>query len=418
MLSDDILHQLQQLGLRRGRDLAAGPPAEPAPGLPVEGRVVDTGDGTCFLVEERYSLEHLQGYVPLGALLQESLAGLADLAAPETAAPKAAGLAFLDIETTGLADGAGTYAFLVGLGRFAEEAFYLYQVFMRSPAEERALLNTIAHLLAGATGLVTFNGRGFDVPILTTRYRMARMPVPWPGLPHLDLLLPARRLFRHRLESCSLSSLEQHILGVERSFLDIPGWRIPSVYHDYLRGADPTVLAPIFYHNAHDILSLVTLSTRLARFLRDPFGEGGARQGLEFYALGDLFDQRGQHREAIAAYRTALLLAMPVTARERTWERLGMLLKRQGAWTEAVEIWEALVERPGAHPLYAYVELAKFYEHRSPDLGRAETLVLRAMEEHGNCPNHEDLGHRLERVRRKRERREVKTRTKDVRTDG
>jgi hypothetical protein len=219
---------------------------------------------------------------------------------------------------------------------------------------------------------------------------------------HLDLLLPARRIYRGRLESCSLGSLEEHILGIERSFLDIPGWRIPSVYHDYLRGADPSVLVPILEHNAHDVLSMVTLATWLARFLRDPFGEGGARHGQEYLALGHLYEQRGDTHTAVAAYRAALLLAMPAAARERAWERLSSLLKRDGAWTEAVEIWEALVERPGEHPLYAYVELAKYYEHHRRDLGRAEQWIRRAIDEHGTCPQGEDLGHRLGRVQQKR----------------
>ena len=372
----------------------------------MEGRLVDSGAGTCFLVEAAYALEHHHGYALLGALLSEPLTALADLAASGEAVPSAAGLAFLDIETTGLADGAGTYAFLVGLGRFSGDAFHLYQVLMRSPAEEHALLHTVDDLVAGATGLVTFNGRGFDLPILNSRHRLARLPTPWLNLPHLDLLLPARRLYRGRLESCSLSSLERHILGIERSFLDIPGWRIPSVYHAYLRGADSSVLEPIFYHNAQDVLSMVTLATRLARFLRDPFGEGGARQGLEFYALGNLYEQQGQLQGAVAAYRAALLLAMPVLLRERAWERLSALLKRQGVWTEAIEIWEALVQRPGNHPLYAYVELAKYYEHRRGDLERAEEMVHQAMAEHGERSQGEDLVHRLERIRRKKAKRD------------
>jgi uncharacterized protein YprB with RNaseH-like and TPR domain len=406
MLTEDIVRQLQQLGLRRGRDLPAGLPAAPVPAssVPVEGHLVDTGEGTCFLVEEPYALDHHQGTTSLGALLGEALDALADLAAPGETVPEPAGLVFLDIETTGLADGAGTYAFLVGLGRFEGAVYHLYQAFMRSPAEERALLCTVDNLLQDATGLVTFNGRGFDLPILVNRHRLARMPVPWQTLPHLDLLLPARRLFRGRLESCSLSSLERHILGVERSLLDIPGWRIPSVYHDYLRGADASVLEPIFYHNAQDVLSMVALGTRLARFLRDPFGEGGARQGLEFYALGHLYEQQGKHAAAVIAYRAALLLAMPVALRERTWERLSVLLKRQGDWTAAVEIWESLVGRPGDHPLYAYVELAKYYEHHSTDLARAEVLIQRAIAEHGACPDDQDLEHRLRRVLEKRRR--------------
>ena len=415
MLSDEVLRQLQHLGVRRGGDLPAPAYREASPqrSLPVEGRLVDTGDGTCFVVEGSYTLDHRHGHWPLGAFLQEELGALVPLAAPgDDFRPSPAGLAFLDIETTGLSEGAGTYAFLVGLARLDAEAVHLYQVFMRSPAEERALLQVVAGLLQGVDGLVTFNGRGFDLPILHSRYRMARLPLPWPEGPsgraprvHLDLLLPARRLFRGRLDSCSLSSLEQHILGVERSFLDIPGWRIPSVYHDYLRGADPGVLVPIFEHNAHDVLSMVTLATGLARFLRDPFGEGGARHGQEYFALGHLYEQQGDHQAAVAAYRAALLLAMPAPARERTWERLSSLLKRDGSWTEAVEIWEALVECPGGHPLYAYVELAKYYEHHHQNLERAESLILRAIDEHGTCPQGEDLEHRLWRVQQKKSKR-------------
>ncbi len=394
--------------------MPAPPGREPGPRrpLPFAGRSVDTGDGACFVVEERYALDRRHGHWPLGALLEENLEPLARLAAPGESPPSPAGLAFLDIETTGLAEGAGTYAFLVGLARLDREALRLYQVFMRSPSEERALLQVVTDLLRGAEGLVTFNGRSFDLPILHSRYRMARLALPWPEGPagraprvHLDLLLPARRIFRGRLESCSLGSLEEHILGVERSFLDIPGWRIPSVYHDYLRGADPSVLQPILEHNAHDVLSMVTLATWLARFLRDPFGESGAHHGAEYLALGRLYEQQGDRQAAVAAYRSALLLALPPAARDRAWKQLSSLLKREGAWTEAVEIWEALVERPGDRPLYAYVELAKYYEHRCQDLPRAEECVRRAIAEHGACPQGENLELRLGRLQQKRTKR-------------
>ncbi len=371
-------------------------------------------------MEESYPLTHRHGHLPLGALLESPPAVWASLAAGFSSvagrAPGRGGVAdggpgadpaaltFLDIETTGLSYGAGTYAFLVGLGQFSGDTFHLYQFFLRSPAEERALLLAVAEAVQRRQGVVTFNGRGFDLPILATRYTLARLPQPWSGQVHLDLLLPARRLWRQRLAQCSLSSLEQNVLGVERSFLDIPGWRIPSVYHDYLRGAEAGVLQPVFYHNAHDVLSMVTLATRLARFLHDPWGEGGARHGLEFCALGRLYEQAGQWSQATAAYRAALLLALPAPAREQAWERLAGLLKRQQAWEEAVALWQALVDRPGEHPLYAYVELAKYYEHRCRDPERAEALVRRAVAEHG--ADLADLARRLERLRRKKARRE------------
>lgn len=405
-LPDSIRLQLQHLGLRRGRELAPPPhPPYVPPAVPsLEGRRVDTGEGTCFVVEESYPLDYRHGTLPLGALLDEPVDPWAALAGGggERTDLVPASLVFLDIETTGLPDSAATYAFLVGLGRFEGPAFRLYQAFMCSPGEERALLLTVADLLGGASALVTYNGRGFDLPVLHSRYTVARLPVPWAGLAHLDLLLPVRQFFRPRLGECSLSNVEQAMLGVERSFLDMPGWRIPSVYRDYMRGAGPEVLKPVFYHNAQDVLSLVALAARLGRYLRDPFGAGGARHGLEFCALGRFYEQRGQREEAIAAYRAALLLALPASFREETWRRLSFLLKGQRAWAEAVEIWETLLQRAGRAPLYAYIELAKYHEHRSKDLARAETLVERAIAEWGEHPGGEDLARRRERLRRKR----------------
>lgn len=404
-LPEQVRQELQRLGLRRGCDLPFPPARErqPAPVPTLEGRRLDTGEGTCFVVEEDYPLDYRHGHLPLGTLLeepQERWAGLVGL--EEAALGTLSALAFLDIETTGLAESVGTYAFLVGLGRFEGPAFRLYQVFMNSPLEERALLVAVADLLRDAAGLVTYNGRGFDLPVLASRYRVARLPLPWEGKAHLDLLLPVRRFLRARLGRCSLANLEQTVLGVERSFLDMPGWRIPSVYRGYVRGADPEVLRPVFYHNAQDVLSLVTLTARLGRYLRDPWGEGGARHGLEFCALARFYEQRGDLQAAIAACRAALLLAMPAPLRDEVWQRLSFLLKRAHAWAEAVEIWETLVERPGRGPLYAYVELAKYHEHRSGDLQRAEALVERAMAEWGEGPAGQELAQRLERLRQKR----------------
>ena len=149
--------------------------------------------------------------------------------------------AFLDTETSGLAGGAGTFAFMVGIGMFEGEGddtvYVVRQVFMRSPAEERALLEVTANLLARCEGLVSFNGRAFDVPLLTTRYALQRQPSPLIGLPHFDLLPAARQRWRLRLPSCALSALERDILEHPRSQEDVPGWLIPSLYSDYARSA-------------------------------------------------------------------------------------------------------------------------------------------------------------------------------------
>ncbi|MGC8873883.1 MAG: ribonuclease H-like domain-containing protein [Chloroflexia bacterium] len=372
------------------------------PGLP-EGSWVETGTGLCYVAIRRYPPDHRHGSFPLKAFLEEPPDRWTPIETREALGPlRPEALFFLDIETTGLAGGAGTYAFLVGIGQFEDEkAFCIRQVFLPSPAQEAALLDTVAALLEPAEGLITFNGQGFDLPLLGTRYAMARRACPWDGKAHLDLLPVARRLWRARLPSCSLASLEEHLLGIDRDPMDISGYQIPSLYYAYLHQRDADILTPVFYHNAQDILSMVTLAVQIARLLRDPWSRRGPRHGPDFYALARLYEARGNVEQAVSAYRSALLFALPPEERERAWQRLSMLLKRLGAWEEAAEIWESLLERPGPHPLYAYVELARYYEHRRRDPERAAAIVQRAIAEYGECPREDSLAHRLARLRRK-----------------
>ncbi len=388
------------MGLCRASELSPCRLPRPTAGLP-EGTWIETGAGRCYVAVRCYPSDYRHGRFPLGAFLEESPERWTPAATRDALGPlRPEALFFLDIETTGLAAGAGTYAFLVGLGRFeGPESFCIRQAFLPSPAQEGALLDTVDGLLAPAEGLVTFNGQAFDLPLLGVRFAMARRRPPWEGKTHLDLLPVARRLWRARLPSCSLASLEERLLGIERDPLDVPGWRIPSLYHAYLRQGNAQVLEPVFEHNVQDILSMVTLAVQIARLLRDPWN--GARNGLEFYALARIYEARGEIEQAISAYRSALLLALPVEVRERAWQRLSVLLKRQGAWEEAAEIWEALLGRPGPHPLYAYIELARYYEHRCRNPQRAEAVVRRAIAEYGDTPRGDNLARRLARLQQK-----------------
>jgi len=235
------------------------------------GEKVSTPYGECFLVEHSHPAGHPHGAYRLDEALE---------ADPQVFPWMARGLGgvafdlsqcvFVDLETTGLAGGTGTYAFLVGIGYFQGMRFVVRQYFMEDYDGEEALLHALAEALEPFRGVVSFNGKSFDLPLLETRFQMARRPFPLRDLPHLDLLFPARRLWKDRLESCALSSLEAAILGVERE-VDVPGWAIPGIYFDYLRSGDARPLAPVFEHNRHDLLSLATLATRLARQYVDPF---------------------------------------------------------------------------------------------------------------------------------------------------
>ena len=167
--------------------------------------------------------------------------------------------AFLDTETTGLAGGTGTCAFLVGVGRITPEGFRVRQFFMRDYCEEASLLDALARHLAPFRVLITYNGRTFDQPLLETRYRLNRSRPPFGKLEHLDLLYGARRLWKLRYETCRLVDLENQVLGFERQG-DVPGALIPYLYFEYLRTGRAARLLPVFHHNATDILTLACLT--------------------------------------------------------------------------------------------------------------------------------------------------------------
>ena len=180
-------------------------------------------------------------------------------------------LVYLDTETTGLAGGTGTCAFLIGIGTLEGTQFVVRQFFLRDYPEEKAILHALAEILGGFDGLVTYNGKTFDIPLLETRYALARQKSPFGRMLHLDALHPARRLWRLRLESCKLQDLESAVLGIEREG-DIPGSEIPAIYFDYLREGDARGLQPVFHHNALDIMTLAAITVELARAI----GDGGA----------------------------------------------------------------------------------------------------------------------------------------------
>src|SRR5690606_37808519 len=171
------------------------------------------------------------------------------------------------LETTGLSRGTGTYAFLVGVGRFVEGDFRLRQFFMRDYDDEYPMLEALRAELAEAEAIVTFNGRSFDWPLLETRSTMNRLRLP--RLPHLDLLYPARRLWRPIIGGCRLSELEGAVLGLERHD-DVPGYLIPQLYFDFLQTGDATPLTGVLVHNRLDILSMAALVGYVGQAISSP----------------------------------------------------------------------------------------------------------------------------------------------------
>jgi len=365
-----------------------------------------------FVAEQSYPSDHIYGLSPL-----VSPSPLA-LIAQWSNDPRLEGLpleafAFLDTETSGLSGGTGTYAFLVGVARFAGDKFILRQFFMRDPAEEPALLEGLTHFLAPCRALVTFNGRAFDAPLLNTRYSLHRIPVPYKEYSHLDLLPLARRLWRDRLESRALKYLEEHVLGLKRSAEEVPGYEVPWLYFEYLKTGDARPLGGVFYHNAMDVMAMTALLAHVNEMVQNPFG-GHVQHGLDFIALGKLFEDLGRWDEAARLFEHGLQFGGSTGSGQGLKEadfslavkRLSILQKRRGDFDQALHLWEKAASE--GH-IYAYIELAKHYEHRLRDTKTALKWTRSAREqvERADLPAYmrkhwlDEIAHRLERLERK-----------------
>lgn len=360
-----------------------------------------------------------------------------------------ADLLFFDLETTGLSGGAGTCAFLVGFGWFAgDRSFNTRQFFLRSYGEERALLDVVAGFLARCGGtesiagesggcrdavLVTYNGRTFDLPLMETRFLMHRLQSPFEALRHIDMLHPARRLWRRRESasvsaeqddgtrewsgqrrpparmedlsaSCALTVLEQDILGFRREG-DVPGFEIPARYFHFARTGDARGLEAVVEHNRLDLLSLAAVTSVALRMVGE--GSGGTRAPLECLGLGRLYEGAGRMDEAAACYRH---VAESVgngnngsMARVEGMRRLAFRLHREHQHGEAAEMWKRLLaagadERSEREACEA---LAIYHEHRSRDLESALRYAGRALASAAEPATRTALRHRLERIERK-----------------
>lgn len=341
-------------------------------------------------------------------------------------------LVCLDTETTGLATAAGTVAFLVGLGWWEGQRFRQVQLLLPDHAEEPAMLDEVARHIPADAWLVTYNGRGFDWPLLVTRYRLARRSAP-EHAGHLDLLPLVRRLFRHRMDDARLGTVERTLLGVTRHD-DIDGWEIPGRYLGFLRGGPAQPLAAVVRHNDEDVRSLARLLVRLERELGDVTVRAHAPRG-DLAGLARAFRRERRLEEAVDCLdaamaadegpprvattpdrRSGMGTALPDTTDEPWWSprrrpdfggrpeprrigsswdrresfdrpwdltRIGVdrahLLRRLGRTSEALDAWDALACGPGRTAILAAIEAAKLREHRLADPGGALRSVERGL---------------------------------------
>lgn len=370
------------------------------------GCTVSTRHGEVYLIEKHYSLQMRHGGTELS--LQEVFHGPTTADILNEAAFKeisSQGLCFVDTETTGLAGGAGTLAFLIGVGNFADDGFVLRQYFLRDPAEEAAMLHLLGAQLKQAQALVTYNGKTFDVPLLEGRFIIAARERRRLGaMPHLDLLHLSRRLWRKSLPDCKLGTVETQILGVERTGMDVPGAEIPGMYMDYLRTGRTEDMYRVIYHNEMDILSLVTLTRAILQ--RYTQADLAGLAGAEALAIARWHQQSGRLQTADSAYQQAVRSSDPWVRREAL-RRSALQKKRAGEWKAAVAAWQEWqhIEPQNPEPC---IELAKYAEWRLQDPCQALSwaqAALKALSFHPadwrRARQWDEVEHRMRRLKKK-----------------
>ncbi|MEA1939129.1 MAG: ribonuclease H-like domain-containing protein [Candidatus Caldatribacteriota bacterium] len=365
----------------------------------LSGNFIKTPFGLTFVWENCFSHDYKCGEITLSQIFKSPTRSLSLLVGDKRIDRMDINkTVFLDTETTGLAGGAGTFIFLIGLGYFTEAQFCVRQYFMRDFDEEQALLSALNELLDKFESVVTYNGKSFDLPLMENRFIMSEMKMNLEEPTHLDLLYPARRLWKKRLENCSLSTVERDVLGLYREN-DVPGYLVPEIYFNYLRTKDARALKGVFEHNLQDILSLVALAAKMGDFLEEPLKN--TIYPSDIYSLGKIYDKQKEYIKSALYYKEALKRNL---AEEEALEILRLVsfaYKRQEKWEEAEKIWKEIIERSQEFIYYPYEELAKYYEHYLKDYRKAKLIVEEALNIVENIFLKEKLKYRLKRIKRK-----------------
>lgn len=398
----ELRRKIDEVMNRRERLVPQSAPRQLTGAVPLErvvtGEEVEAAGGRFFFSRSVLTGTDTHGHARIGELADACMETAAFLAGSEAIRRFSIedGL-FLDTETTGLAGGTGTFPFLVGLGWFEGDSFVTCQLFARDFSEERAVLVFLTEAAYGKRFLVTFNGRAYDLNLLASRFILNRSKDTLSGMPHVDLLHPSRRVFAHRLENARLVTLEASILGVRRTD-DVPGHEIPQRYFDWLKSKDGRLMEDVFRHNRLDIVSMASLLKQLTDLVKGFPGCEESHHHGDLLCAARLHLDRGSSEAALRMLGPLACSNIPEVAAEAK-KTLSLIHKRSGSWGEAASIWQEMLAAD-ATDLFAAVELAKYHEHRSRDLGRALAIV-RAAHEGGAFLSHEDrlaLEHRLQRL--------------------
>jgi len=307
-------------------------------------------------------------------------------------------MVFVDTETTGLSGGTGTYAFLVGIGGWNSTGLQVEQYLMRGYDEESAVLEAVHARLCNAQVLLTFNGKSFDIPLLQSRFVLARRPWPLPSALHVDLIHPARRLWSLRLGDCSLGNLENKLLARTRC-LDVPGNEIPSIYFNYSRTGNPSGIRAILQHNRQDIETLAELTIKISEILGGETPTDSSAEDL--FSTGRYFRSLGEKHQALACAELALKKPLSRELELEVLVELAKLRKARREYQTAADFWRTVFDRSMKPREDVCEELAIYYEHRGHNLSAALNVVEVALSYFSSASSQQKWEHRRQRLLRK-----------------
>jgi uncharacterized protein YprB with RNaseH-like and TPR domain len=363
----------------------------------LEGEWIQSGSHRFLVVDRSYGPGHRHGSISIADCLppEEGWSRLALLAG----SPCGRNLLFVDLETTGLAGGAGSYAFVIGCGWFTRGRFHVRQFVLSSFASERTLLEAVGEVAGTVDAVVTYNGKSFDLPLIETRYALNRLTTPFAAMPHVDMLHHARRLWYGCDEGHRLSSLEASLLGHERDG-DVAGFEIPARYFHFVHTGDARPLGAVLEHNRHDLLSLALLTARAAQLLDE--GATAAATAREALGIGRLYERSGMTSDALACFARAVDMGPSVCP--EALHAHAALLRRTRHYGAAAEVWQRLLEIGGCPPRLerdAAEALAVHHEHRLRSPLSARSLAVRSLQLSLTATRRQATEYRLARLDRK-----------------
>ena len=366
----------------------------------LNGNKIISADNSIILVENRFDMRDNYGKIDLRRIYDYTLTDydqylhINKIKYPEQ-------LLFIDTETTGLAGGTGTIAFLIGIGWIENQVFYTRQYFLPELKSEGLMLQKVKEKTDGFSALVSYNGKRFDLPMLTSRFLLNRQkPIP-ENLPHIDLLHLNRSLWRYSSENCKLQTIEAEKFQLYRED-DIPGEMIPSVYFNFLNNrGDIRKVVNIFEHNRLDIISMVA---NLICIFEAFNKESPSEDPLDDYAKGRHFKRRKKIKRSIRHYENVLKSDITNNRRFKTLMELAGIYKKEKQYLQAIPLWIKATELDfsAVNPL---IELAKYYEHKAREFSTAIEYTEQALNivEEDDIITVEKLEKRLQRLKRKNE---------------